>query len=332
MSAGRRHSAQKKSAPADVAASREQVSSAEPLTAEKMPRPNDAVNVQLSEIVRLPDGGRRIAATAGGISWNLFQFSDGDGHRILATDLAKMLAFANPTDINELVERWSNETIETSLGNIPVISPRSNLRTVRRFTKRGADRGCVTVVDHWLTAEEAMFIVSRSSAPRAVVITKLMAAVFAAVMRGETVSRSSLPQEVVELLNDYRSQLVDARNQLDGVRKDLASSRAEYLDLARVVSGSRQSKSATILRRIREAGRLISKVTKRKYSACRFEIEGCVRAKARFPRDAKCSFASAPDRVLDDALLASEQELLRAATYYDSVMQEPLPFKKRGAR
>jgi hypothetical protein len=131
--------------------------------------------------------------------------------------------------------------------------------------------------------------------------------------------------ETAALVRTINEQLVESRKSLE----EMKAEHAELLDNATKV---RKSKADRILANIREAGRLTAKATKRKYSACRLEIEGFVRAKARFPRDAKCSFASAPDHVLDDALLASEQELARAITYYNSVMQEPLPFKKRGAR
>lgn len=177
MSAARRPSPQKKNAPADAPTSREQVSSAEPSTAQKMPPIHEPVNVTVSEIVRSPDGSQRISALGGGLTWSLSQFADNDEPRIRDIDLAERLGFERPRAIRQIIERHAEA------GNI---SP-FHRHTVERWNagRKGAQVREREVTEYWLTLEEALFITTQSETKNAVRITKVMIAVFAAIMRGQ---------------------------------------------------------------------------------------------------------------------------------------------------
>lgn len=87
--------------------------------------------------------------------------------------------------LRKLVRRHAGQTPDAVSGvcESPNVSPIPYSRTVRRFTKAGQNRGEITVNGFMLTEADALFIVTRSDAPRAVSLTKAMIQVFIAVRR-----------------------------------------------------------------------------------------------------------------------------------------------------
>lgn len=93
----------------------------------------------------------------------------------MVSDEALAAAIQAPgDDVREVIKRNVDE------GHIAAVP---NLRSARRFTKAGKNRGSVTVHGYLLTEADALFIVTRSNTPRAVAATKVMIAAFIAARR-----------------------------------------------------------------------------------------------------------------------------------------------------
>ncbi len=298
MSAARRPQPQKKNAPADVAASRGHVSGGKPSTAHKVRHDAAPVNVVVGEIVTRGDGAQVIAARAAEMDWTLARLSDGDAPRIRDIDLAERLGFERPRKIREIIERHA------SLGNI---TPNGRPTVERSFSGRGRKAlHEIAVTEYWLTLEDALFVATQSETKRAVFVTKVMIAVFAAVMLGRPPT-SALPQNVVALLEDLRSEL--------------AESRREYTDLVRLVHRSGQHRAEALSKRINAAASLTANATKRPFKSCRMEIESVVRDRSGYPRSPRNTFESMPAHTWEQAMLFAEQELYRAERLSNAISQ-----------
>jgi hypothetical protein len=88
--------------------------------------------------------------------------------------------------VRRLIRRHAApQTPDTASGvsGAPNITPVPYIRSVRRTTRSGQNRGEITVSGFMLTEADALFVVTRSDSARAVSITKKMIAVYMAVRR-----------------------------------------------------------------------------------------------------------------------------------------------------
>lgn len=278
---------QKKNAPADVAASREPVSSKGPSTAHKVRQNVEPVNVLVGEIVRRDDGAQVIAARAADTDWTLTKLADDDVPRIRDIDLAERLGFGQPRMIRKMIAR------HVAAGNI---GPQSRSTVERQRTRHGGERE-YTVPEYWLTLEEALFITTQSETKRAVFVTKIMIAVFAAVMRGQT-HAAPLPAGVAEAI--------------EGLRADLAETKREYKELVQLVTRSATHRADSLSKRINSAADMTATATKRSFKSCRMEIESVIRDRCGYPRSPRNTFEAMPVHIWEQAMLYAEQEHYRA--------------------
>lgn len=278
---------QKKNAPADAPTSREPVSSGGPSTTHKVRQNTEPVNVLVGEIVRRDDGAQVIAARAADTDWTLTKLADDDVPRIRDIDLAERLGFERLRKIREIIER------QISLGNIsPYVRP-----TVGRTSMPNGGKRETQVNEYWLTLEEALFITTQSETKRAVFVTKVMIAVFAAVMRGQT-HAAPLPAGVAEAI--------------DGLRADLAETKREYKELVQLVTRSATHRADSLSKRINSAADMTATATKRSFKSCRMEIESVIRDRCGYPRSPRNTFEAMPIHVWEQAMLYAEQEHYRA--------------------
>lgn len=168
------------------------------------------ISVTVGEIVRREDGTVETSASAGGLDWRLVRFSDASEDRIRDVDLAERLGFERPRKIREVIARHvSSENIS------PIMRP-----TVGRVIAGKGAQHDRTVNEYWLTLEEALFVTTQSETKRAVLVTKLMIAVFAAVLRGQievSVKRPASPASFSpeELDGIYRGRWDSVNAELD---------------------------------------------------------------------------------------------------------------------
>lgn len=266
------------------------------------------VSVLVGEVVRRDDGVQVIAARAAEMDWTLTRLSDDDAPRIRDVDLAERLGFGQPRDIRKVIAR------HVALENI---SPVSRAMVARQRTKHGGERE-YTVAEYWLTEEEALFITTQSETKRAVFITKVMIAVFAAVMRGATVSRENLPPEVTSLLADYRREL-------DAARNDIAAHKQENVALMRLIGVSGRRRAAQLKRIFNETAALNAAAQKRSYQSCRTEVESLVRDRASYPRGATMRLEDMPASTWEMAKIYASQELHRARRLHGLTRQMTFP-------
>jgi hypothetical protein len=273
------------------------VSGGRPSTSEKIPPFHAPVNVLVGEIVKRDDGAQVIAARAAEMDWTLARLDESDAPRIRDIDLAERLGFERPRDIRKIIER------QISLGNI---SPSSRATVARKPVgpKRGGEVE-YTVTEYWLTLEEALFIATQSETKRAVFITKVMIAVFAAVMRGAAVSRENLPPEVTSILADYRREL-------EATRSDLAAHRQENAALMKLIGASGRHRAEQLKRVFNEVAALNAAAQRRSYRSCRTEVESLVRDRAGYPRGGSMRLEDMPVSTWEMAKIYANQELHRA--------------------
>jgi len=118
-----------------------------------------------------------------------------DVARIQDLELARLLGFARPHDIRELVDRW-----ESALGPV--------FRAARKTSARGGRPGR----EYLLTEEQALFITAKSETERATEILKVIIAVFIAARKGgaqvvEHTTPAAMPGEVDKLLAVLNTQI-----------------------------------------------------------------------------------------------------------------------------
>lgn len=317
MSTARRPSPQKKNAPADVAASREPVARGNQSTKSKVPANDNSVKAGLTDIV-----------TREFHSLPIVELSFNSRQCWLLSSIEKAMEYADGSLARLIREEWSSEF---HAGHHFDVVQGTELRALKRLLTESNSVSANSRAVTLLYVEGIDLAVIKTEKPigravRAFLVDNVMQPLRETgrvdlrqkTRFTEVAEPMRLPPEIVSLIADFRAQLEETK-------KELSESRAEYIRLASAVTVARTHKSKAILDRVRSAARLTSKATKRSYKSCRFEVETAVRAAARYPRDAACSFEHAPDHVLDAAMIASEQELRRATSIHDAVTQAYLP-------
>ncbi len=259
------------------------------------------VNVLVGDVVRRDDGAQIIAARAAEMDWTLTRLSDNDVPRIRDIDLAERLGFEQPRMIRKIIAR------HVAAGNI---SPIGRSTVERSFSGRGRKAlHEIEVNEYWLSQEEALFITTQSETKRAVFVTKVMIAVFTAVMHSAQ-KPAGLPAEAMTLLESLRSELAEVRR--------------EHGELITLVSRSGAHRSDALSRRISAAATLTSTATQRSFKSCRMEIESIVRDRANYPRSPRNTFENMPFHTWEQAMLYADQELHRAERLSNAIAQSSL--------
>lgn len=129
--------------------------------------------------------------------------------RILDTDLAKRLGFANPLDIRKLIRRHENKLKEFSI--------------LKVITKTSSEQGGRPAKEYYLTQNQAIFLCMKSETSKAVYVQIEIVKTFSSHLQVLATLRSLDEFEVPEYLPDmfvYAIQEQDTGNIKLGISRD----------------------------------------------------------------------------------------------------------------